>query len=457
METKANYVAVGAFAIVALLAAFGFVYWTAAIGERGETSLLRIRIPGSASGLGRGSAVLFNGVKVGDVRRVYLDLTNPQVAVADAEVDRLTPITRSTQADVGLAGLTGQANIELKGGDPTEQNILHLAEQNDEIAEITASPSAVTNLLQTAQSLMTRADAVIGELEGFVKEARGPLTQTVQNIEQFSQALSENASGIEDFLANVGELSKTIGTVTGQLENTLKAAEDLIVSVDREKVGEIVANVEGFTKDLADASDQFETVVSRIDQAVASISTFSTNATQTLTRVDGVLQGIDGEAVSTAVKNFEEASGAVNRASSEIARVTEKIGGRSEEIDQIIVDASQLASRLNEASVRVDGVLAKIDNMLESGDGEGLVAEARATLQSFRQVADTLNSRVGTITDGLSRFSGKGLREVEALVEDGRRAITRIERAVSDLERNPQRIITGGEGEIKRYDGRARR
>lgn len=457
METKANYVAVGAFAILALLAAFGFVYWTAAIGERGETSLLRIRIPGSASGLGRGSAVLFNGVKVGDVRRVYLDLTNPQVAVADAEVDRLTPITRSTQADVGLAGLTGQANIELKGGDPTEQNLLHLAEQNNEIAEITASPSAVTDLLQTAQSLMTRADNVIGELEGFVKEARGPLSETVRNIEKFSQALSQNASGIEDFLANVGELSKTIGNVTGQLESTLKAAEDLIVSVDREKVGEIVGNVETFTKDLAAASDQFEAVVTRVDMAVASISTFSTSATQTLSKVDGVLEGIDGEAVSSAVKNFEEASGAVNRASSEIAKVTEKIGGRSEEIDQIIVDASQLASRLNEASVRVDGVLAKIDNILESGDGEGLVAEARATLRSFRQVADTLNARVGTITDGLSRFSGQGLREVEALVEDGRRAITRIERAVTDLERNPQRIITGGEGEIKRYDGRARR
>lgn len=457
METKANYVAVGAFAILALLAAFGFVYWTAAIGERGETSLLRIRIPGSASGLGRGSAVLFNGVKVGDVRRVYLDLTNPQVAVADAEVDRLTPITRSTQADVGLAGLTGQANIELKGGDPTEQNLLHLAEQNNEIAEITASPSAVTDLLQTAQSLMTRADNVIGELEGFVKEARGPLSETVRNIEKFSQALSQNASGIEDFLANVGELSKTIGNVTGQLESTLKAAEDLIVSVDREKVGEIVGNVETFTKDLAAASDQFEAVVTRVDRAVASISTFSTSATQTLSKVDGVLEGIDGEAVSSAVRNFEEASGAVNRASADIARVSEKIGGRSEEIDQIIVDASQLASRLNEASVRVDGVLAKIDNMLESGDGEGLVAEARATLRSFRQVADTLNARVGTITDGLSRFSGQGLREVEALVEDGRRAITRIERAVTDLERNPQRIITGGEGEIKRYDGRARR
>ncbi len=83
METRANYVIVGIFTIVAIISAFAFVYWTSAIGDRGETTTLRVRIPGSASGLGRGSAVLFNGVKVGDVTRVYIDVLNPKVAIAD--------------------------------------------------------------------------------------------------------------------------------------------------------------------------------------------------------------------------------------------------------------------------------------------------------------------------------------------------------------------------------------
>ncbi len=41
METRANYVIVGIFTLAAILAAFAFVYWTAAIGDRGETVLLR--------------------------------------------------------------------------------------------------------------------------------------------------------------------------------------------------------------------------------------------------------------------------------------------------------------------------------------------------------------------------------------------------------------------------------
>jgi phospholipid/cholesterol/gamma-HCH transport system substrate-binding protein len=49
------------------------------------------------------------------------------------------------------------------------------------------------------------------------------------------------------------------------------------------------------------------------------------------------------------------------------------------------------------------------------------------------------------------------LRDVESLVRDSRRSVNRIEEAITDLERNPQRIITGGDGAVRQYDGRARR
>lgn len=464
METRANYVIVGLFTIVAILAAFGFIYWTAAIGERGEVATLRVRIPGSASGLGRGSAVLFNGVKVGDVQRVYLDLSNPSVAIADTTVDRLTPITPSTEADVGLAGLTGQANIELKGGNPDEPNILDQAEAEGTVAEITASPSAVTNLLQTAQSILTRADSVVGQLEGFVGDARAPLTQTVENIQTFSDALAANSEGIDKFLEGVTALSETLSGVSGQLNRTLASAEELLNSVDREKVRRVVDNIdktvahaEEFSRRVDSATENLETIVSGVEQTVRSMGQFSEGANRTLGKVDNILEGVDPAGVRTALANFEQASVTVNRAANDVSKVTETIGQRSEDIDQFITDAQQLASRLNQASTRVEGILVKLDGLLGSDDAEGLFADARATLSAFREVAETLNARMGTITEGLARFSGQGLRDVEALVQDSRRSINRIEQAISDLERNPQRIITGGEGEVRRYDGRARR
>ena len=137
--------------------------------------------------------------------------------------------------------------------------------------------------------------------------------------------------------------------------------------------------------------------------------------------------------------------------------MTSRFGERAEDIDKIISDAGQIAERINQASVRVDGVLAKLDTLLGSGEAEGVMADASATLKEFRKVAETLNSRLGTITDGLSRFSGQGLREVEALVGESRRAVSRIEQAITNIERNPQRLLTGGEGTIRQYDGRTRR
>jgi phospholipid/cholesterol/gamma-HCH transport system substrate-binding protein len=457
METRANYVIVGIFTLAAILAAFAFVYWTAAIGDRGETALLRVRIPGSASGLGRGSFVLFNGVRVGDVRRVYIDVDNPTAAIADAEIDRLTPITKSTQADIGLAGLTGQANIELRGADPKEVKLLDQAEEEGRVAEIVANPSAVTNLLQTAQNIFTRADTVLTQLEGFTRDVRGPLTQTVNNVQTFSDALAKNSDGIDKFLASVSSLSEELRGVSGKLDGTLKAAEGLLNAVDKDQIKSIVANVDTVTANLKETSKQFDTVVRNVDTAVGSINDFAQKTQGTLAKVDGVLDGIDPAQVRTALANIQKASENANEAAADIAKVTNKFANRADDIDQTIKDAQQLAERLNDASVRVDGILAKVDTLLGSGQADGMIADARGTLKSFKQVADTLNARLGTITDNLARFSGQGLQNVEALVQDSRRSISRIEEAVTDLSRNPQRILSGGEGEVRQFDGRARR
>ena len=457
METRANYVIVGIFTLLAILSAFAFVYWTAAIGERGETAMLRVRIPGSASGLGRGSAVLFNGVKVGDVRRVFIDVENPSVAIADTEIDRLTPITKSTQADIGLTGLTGQANIELKGGNPHEVNLFEEAESQGKVAEITASPSAVTNLLQTAQDIFKRADTLLSQLEGFVSDVRVPLTHTVSNVEKFSNALGRNAEGVDRFLSSVSKLSEELVGVSGRLDSTLKSAEDLLKAVDKDKVSEIVTNVQKVTRDLSENTKEFDRIIAGAQKAVGSINTFAERGSNTLDKVDGILESVNPETVRTTLGNIEAASRDAKSAASDVAKVTEKFRGRSGDIDRMIGDATELAHRLNAASVRVDGILAKVDKLLGSGQTEGMMAEARDTLKAFRQVADTLNARLGTILSGLQQFTGPGLRDVESFVRDGRRSINRIEQAITDLERNPQRILTGGEGTVREYDGRARR
>lgn len=399
METRANYVIVGIFTVAAVLAAFAFVYWTAAVGERGETALLRFRIPGSASGLSRGSAVLFNGVRVGDVQAVYIDVTNPSAAIADAQVDRATPVTRSTTAVVGLAGLTGTANIEMNGGSLNEPNLFTQAAEENRVAEIVANPSAVTNLLQTAQQIFERADNVLTQLEGFTKDARPPLQKTIENAQKFTDALAENADGIDKFLTSVSSLSEELAGLSGKLDGTLKTVEDILNSVDRNKIASIVDNADTFSKNLTKSSEQFDSVIGG-------------------------------------------AEGTLKQAQDTLKQLQDLLG--SENAEGVIAQANETLKAYRRVADNLNSRMSVLDDVDK-------------TLAAYRQVADTVQARIGGIMDGISRFSGQGLRDVEALVQDGRRSIDRIEGAITDLSRNPQRIITGGDGTVRQYDGRARR
>jgi phospholipid/cholesterol/gamma-HCH transport system substrate-binding protein len=324
METKANYVLVGIFTLAVCVAAFVFVYWIARYGDRQEMTTLEIRIAGSVTGLAEGSQVLFNGIKVGTVRRLNIDKTNPDAVIATAEIDS------TTQATLGFTGLTGLAFVELKGGKVYEPNLLEEADKDGAVARIDADPSVVNNLLQKAQDILERVNTAMSSIESFITEVKGPLVDTVNNTKKFTDALAKNSDVIDKFS---------------------QSAED---------------------------------------------------------------------------------------------------------VQSVVREAREMMTRLNAASARVDGVLAKVDNLVSDGDGS-VVAEARNTLKSYRAVADNLNTKLGPITDNLNRFSGQGLRDVQALVTESRQSVQRIERAISDLEKNPQRVIFGGSGNVPEYDGRTRR
>ena len=72
METKANYLVIGAFVLAVLAAGFGFVYWMQSFGSGGEKRY-QIVFEGGVSGISTASNVLFNGIRVGKVQGMSLD------------------------------------------------------------------------------------------------------------------------------------------------------------------------------------------------------------------------------------------------------------------------------------------------------------------------------------------------------------------------------------------------
>lgn len=456
METRANYAIVGFFTLLVMLSAFGFVYWMARYGSTGETAQLVVRIPGSANGLSVGSPVHFNGIRYGVVRQLNIDPDSPNFVIADTEVRSNAPIYTDTRAALEIQGLTGSAYIELQGGTPTNPNILEMAAASQSTAVIEADPSGVTNLLATADEILQRANRVIGQVEGFVTDARSPLTETLKNAETFSAALRDNAEGIDEFLQSVSSLSGTVQSLSTRLEGTLGSVERLVTAVEPDRVRSIVTSVDKVTSDFAASSGDITETLQSLRGTAESLETFVTDAGASLDKVDAVIASVDPEKVGEVMDNITVASADARQTLADARGVAETFNARKQDFDLIITDVREMSGRLNAASERVDGVLAKLDGFLGEGDASSLIADAEETLQSFRDVANSLNARIGPIADNLQRFSGSGLRDVEALVNDARRSIQRIEQSITSIERDPQRLLFGGDT-VKQYDGRNRR
>ncbi|NRP74131.1 Chromosome partition protein Smc [Ensifer psoraleae] len=456
METKANYAIVGFFTVFVIAAAFGFVYWMSQYGRSGEMVELVVNIPGSANGLSVGSPVRFNGINVGTVRNLAIDANDPRFSIAITEVSTDAPVLKSTKATLEVQGLTGAAYIELSGGNKGDENILKTAIEKGTQAHILADQSSVTSLLATADQILDRANNAIGDIQGFVTEVRGPLTTTIGNAERFSKALADNSGAIDDFLKSVGELSTTVSAASKKLDTTLASADALIKSVDPKKIDRIVSNVEQVSNDLKAASGGVSETIATFRRTVETYQEVGRNAQQTLKRVDTLVASVDTQKVELVVNDISAASADARKTVAQISDFAEKISARQEDIDQTITDFTEMSNKLNAASNRVDGILVKIDGFLGDADAPSLSAQARSTLEAFRKMADSLNAQIGPITENLRRFSNSGLRDVEALVTDTRRTVQSLENTISTFDKNPQRLLFGGET-VKQYDGRTRR
>jgi phospholipid/cholesterol/gamma-HCH transport system substrate-binding protein len=116
METRAPFIIVGAFVLAAIGAVFGFVYWLHNTAGTGARTVHHVQFEGSVSGLLVGAAVLFNGIRVGEVTHLGLAASSPRQVDATIAVASDTPVHADTKVGLDFEGLTGVPVISLEGG-----------------------------------------------------------------------------------------------------------------------------------------------------------------------------------------------------------------------------------------------------------------------------------------------------------------------------------------------------
>jgi phospholipid/cholesterol/gamma-HCH transport system substrate-binding protein len=358
METRANYALIGAFTLAVIVAAFGFVFWLQGGSRSQVRESVRIVFSGSVGGLAKGSSVTFNGIKVGEVTSVKLLPQDPRRVIAMVQVDPSTPLRADTRARLDSALLTGVSVIALSGGSADSPELA--PGTGEQTPTIFADSSDIQDMLAAAKQIAQRADDVLQRLDKVVAGNEGAINRTLANVEAFSKTLADAGP----------------------------AVSSLVKAIDGQKLNRVVDNADRFSAALSSSSP---------------------------------------------------------------------------DIEAALKDARSLAGKLNASADRIDSVLKGAEGFLGSASGEAgtsTFAEVREAAVSvrdagraFRTLSENLDKRTANIATSFNRLSGSGRREVEALSTDGQRTLNTLNRTVKNLERDPSQVIFGGKPSLPEYNG----
>src|ERR1700712_568004 len=153
MEPRSPFVIVGGFVLAAIAAVFGFVYWLHNTGGLGPRTAYHVQFEGSVPGLLVGAAVLFNGIRVGEVTDLGLASDSPRRVNATISVAATTPVRPDTKVGLEFQGLTGVPVIALEGG--------MLVANTGPVPALIAEPGAGQGMTQAARDALKRVDSVL--------------------------------------------------------------------------------------------------------------------------------------------------------------------------------------------------------------------------------------------------------------------------------------------------------
>jgi phospholipid/cholesterol/gamma-HCH transport system substrate-binding protein len=219
METRAYYVAVGAFVLVIVLLAFGAVLWLGHFEFSQVHQPYYVFFKGSVSGLSKGSAVQYNGIPVGrviDIRVDPRDIGQIQVTV---EIDTsLVKIKSDARASLDTNILSGVSTVQIRGG--TQQ-----------ARDLEAQPGYSYPIIKPERSELEKVKASLPELMGELKTVAGNLNP------QNRQAVADSLKNIRTATATLADRSQDLAPLLANANATVLELKSLLQHVDQSYAG----------------------------------------------------------------------------------------------------------------------------------------------------------------------------------------------------------------------------
>ena len=277
METKANYVLIGAFTIIISLFLLLFALWAAKYSSEKSWQEYLVIFNEPVTGLSEGSSVQYNGISVGTVERLSLAPDDPRRVRALLRIQAKAPVKTDTRAKMSMTGITGSPIIQLTGGSPDSPMLVDVDER--EIPLIQTEPSALQNIADTANRLVARMDQLLSE------ENVQRVASTLENIESLTGAIADQREDLRALIVNARESSE-------QLEQTLATTNQAMTDFDRELVQKLPGLVTKLDSTLTELDSAASGANGIINENRAAIGSFANDGLAQLGPTLGELRAL---------------------------------------------------------------------------------------------------------------------------------------------------------------------
>ncbi|MEE1922386.1 MlaD family protein [Pseudomonas sp. 148P] len=228
METRAHHVLIGMVTVLVVAGAMLFGLWLAKSSVDSTFKDYEVVFNEAVTGLSRGSAVQYSGIKVGDVMSLRLDPSDPRRVLAHIRLNADTPVKQDTQAKLTLTGVTGTSLIQLSGGTPDSPPLVG---KGGQLPVIIASPSPIARLLTNSSDLVTNINLLLHNANRlFSEENVDRLGTTLANLEQTTGAVAGQREDISMAIKQLSTLGKQAGAAMEQTSELMRNANQLLGS-----------------------------------------------------------------------------------------------------------------------------------------------------------------------------------------------------------------------------------
>jgi len=228
METKANYVLIGAATVIGAVLIMLFAAWMSSGDLRRGVNEFDVVFDDPVRGLTEGGEVRFNGIKVGEVDDLRIDPESTQRVIARIRVSTDVPVKTDTLAQLEPIGLTGVTLIQLSPGSPNAEVLRR--DFGAPIPRIEGRGSQIDILVERSEDIVMRASEAMAAVRDLLTDENiARVSRMIANLETTSALLADRNGAV----ARSGAAVSAMTDAAAEISQLARQTREDLANLDR--------------------------------------------------------------------------------------------------------------------------------------------------------------------------------------------------------------------------------